>query len=651
MALSVFGQDENGNSSSVYQFQPTLEFSIDFLKQRADSLYDQELYSESVTLYEDIKQKVQEDGMEEELSEINYDLGYNHFFLNNYAKAIQAFSEHLILNPSIDTHKKINIFNKMAKSASLLGDMEQAYAYQLKNLELSESLEDSEKIAQANYEIGSVLFSLENYENALNSYQKAFEINKSLDDPHTLYSCLAAIGCVYNRIGDLDSAILYNNKSLQLAYELDYQTGKAYAYQNLATDFSSIEDYDNAILYCEKSLEIKYKTNDQWGICGTERTLGEIYIKKNELEEAERHLKIALGIAKQLDSKIRFAEIYKLSSELNEKKGNYKRSNDYLQKYIVVKEQIINEATLMKMESSKVHYEISKKDWEIGSLKKGKELQSIKMKAVLYILALMLIFSLITGYSYIRIKRSNKLLAAKNVIIEEQNIALERSNQELENFAYVASHDMREPIRTIRSFSGLLNNRYGGVIGEKGLEFIHFIDDASKRMDIMLTDLLEYSRANTRNKDKEPIDLSNALTLAMANLNKIIEEENVELNATDLPKVEANQIQMVRLFQNLIANAIKYNKNAKKIISVDFKKNDSAYIISVKDNGIGIDSEYWEQVFEIFRRLHTNVEYEGSGIGLATCKKIVERHKGKIWIDSKPDEGTTVLFTLPFSQN
>ena len=230
---------------------------------------------------------------------------------------------------------------------------------------------------------------------------------------------------------------------------------------------------------------------------------------------------------------------------------------------------------------------------------------------------------------------------------------LERSNQELQQFAYIASHDLQEPLRTISSFTQLLARRYKGQIDKDADEFINFIVDGTNRMQAMIKDLLKYSRVQTRGEEFKPTDVQNALDQALFNLKVTIDENNAEITHDNLPVVTADEKQLIQLFQNLIGNAIKFKKpdESPKIHILSRKDEENKeYIIGVSDNGIGMDQQYAGRIFELFQRLHTRDEYKGTGIGLAVAKKIVERHGGKIWVESEPDVGSTFYFTIPMKE-
>ena len=224
---------------------------------------------------------------------------------------------------------------------------------------------------------------------------------------------------------------------------------------------------------------------------------------------------------------------------------------------------------------------------------------------------------------------------------------LEHSNKELEQFAYVASHDLQEPLRMVSSYLTLLSRRYKGKLDSDADDFIHFAVDGATRMQRMINDLLTYSRVGSKGKPPEETDCEIILSEALSNLEVRIEESSATVTHDPLPKVMADDVQFVQLLQNLISNSIKYNDRDTPEVHLGAEEKDDEWVFSVKDNGIGIDPEYKDNVFEIFKRLQTKEEYEGSGIGLSVCKKIVERHGGRIWLESEPGEGTTFYFTVP----
>lgn len=224
---------------------------------------------------------------------------------------------------------------------------------------------------------------------------------------------------------------------------------------------------------------------------------------------------------------------------------------------------------------------------------------------------------------------------------------LASSNKELEHFAYIASHDLQEPLRMVASYVQLLARRYGDELDDSAHEFIDFAIDGASRMQKMINDLLIYSRVGTRGKPFTPIDCEGVLSQAMDNLKIAIKESKAKVTHDRLPEINADETQLVQLFQNLISNSLKFREKKKLRIHVSAEKNCEEWVFSIRDNGIGIDSQHAERIFQIFQRLHNKKEYPGTGIGLAVCKRIVERHKGRIWVDSQPGMGATFYFTIP----
>ena len=235
------------------------------------------------------------------------------------------------------------------------------------------------------------------------------------------------------------------------------------------------------------------------------------------------------------------------------------------------------------------------------------------------------------------------------VLIEKSDELL-RSNNDLQQFAYIVSHDLQEPLQVIKGFLKVLKKRYTNKLDEKGNEFIELTIDCTKSMQGLIQGLLEYSRVGHKGKEFRPTECAVVLEKALFNLKAAIEESGAVVTCDGLPTIMADAVQLGSLLQNLIGNAIKFHGAEPPRVHVSAKKRDSEWLFSVRDNGIGIEPKFSERIFAVFQRLHTSAEYPGTGIGLAVCKKIVERHGGRIWVESEPGKGTTFSFNIPDKQ-
>jgi len=235
----------------------------------------------------------------------------------------------------------------------------------------------------------------------------------------------------------------------------------------------------------------------------------------------------------------------------------------------------------------------------------------------------------------------------EKAIVEKMNIKLMSSNKEMEQFAFIASHDMQEPLRTISNYIGLLQNQYKGKLDKDADRYLTSISGATVRMQSLIRDLLEYSKIGNDEKNVV-IDCNLLLKDVLNDMDESIEESGAKIHSEQLPIINGYLSAIKSIFQNLISNAVKFRKkDVHPIINISAKIKDNEWFFTIKDNGIGIDKKYYDKIFVIFQRLHTKTEYAGTGIGLAHVKKIIELHGGKIWFESEPGKETTFYFTIP----
>lgn len=262
----------------------------------------------------------------------------------------------------------------------------------------------------------------------------------------------------------------------------------------------------------------------------------------------------------------------------------------------------------------------------------------------IYIRFLLLVCFIVFGFICARIISRQKKAEEELLKVTRE---LQSSNAELEQFARITSHDLQEPLVTISGFVKLLKRRYHGRLDAKADEFIDFAIEGTSRMEKLIRDLLEYSRVGSKKKPYREFALGSLLDQALQNLKSNIDASGAEVKAHDLPSLWVDDTLIIQLFQNLVCNALKFSGNKVPVIEIFSEKREKDWVISVRDNGIGIDPQYADQIFIIFNRLHQENKYRGTGLGLAICKKITERHGGDIWVDSVLGNGSTFSFSLP----
>ena len=266
----------------------------------------------------------------------------------------------------------------------------------------------------------------------------------------------------------------------------------------------------------------------------------------------------------------------------------------------------------------------------------------------LYTISILIILSILVWNSILSLNKTDRERKEANNELKKNLEELERSNKELQSFTHITSHDLQEPLRTIASYSQLIERRYKGQLDSDADEFLEYMVSDAKRMKSMIQGLLDYSHVEARGDKFNEVNTKKALDTALSNLQYSINQCHAEVTHDPLPIIFADECQIVSIFQNLIDNALKFQKRDETPkIHISAKKHDNEWIFSVKDNGIGIEDQYLNIIFEVFKRLHAVGEYEGAGIGLAIVKRIIDRHGGHIWVESSPGYGSTFYFTIP----
>ncbi|MFM9947098.1 MAG: tetratricopeptide repeat protein [Saprospiraceae bacterium] len=640
---SVFGQADSLKAAANRQ-----RFDANEAFNRANEYYKDEAYNKSLgILLEGIEYLNPPDTTYYRYIRL---IGRNYQKLAYYQRALENYLIYLKWAKSRNSLKDMaRISGSISATYQAMGDFKKAYDFGLDCLRWNEEMRDSSGMAEAYYELGTLFFYQKNPEEALGYYKQSMAISQSLNATKALYSCLGALGSAYEELGDLEAALSYNLQSLEIARKMGQKAPEAYALHNVGTVYIKMKLYDKALDYLNASLKLKVVLDDVWGLVASYKYLGLLYIQKKDYNQAIEHLNNGLELAKGSNSKNREAELLTILGEAYEKAGNPAEAIQSLRRSADLKDSILSEAIVRELGSKKESYELLKKEREIAVLTKEREISRLRTS----IIAIIAFFLLLAGWQlwrqYRLQRRSNAVLKEKNAYIDGQNQLLQLANGELQQFAHVASHDLREPLRTIGSFSTLLSRHYESKFDDEAKEYQGFIQSAVKRMQHLLDDLLDYARLDHKESDREITDLSRLVQEATLNLKSQIESTQTNIEVLSLPSLRVFPRPMVQLFQNLISNGIKYRGAAPPHIRISssFSPQNNQYTIAVSDNGIGMEPANLERIFNMFVRLHGQGKYEGTGIGLATCKKIVERHGGKIWAESTPGKGSTFYFSIP----
>jgi tetratricopeptide (TPR) repeat protein len=542
---------------------------------------------------------------------VEYVQAYADCFINN--------NYELSINRLIDTLSELSaeeldlygfkLYGTLGNSYQLKGDpfsSQESYLKGLRCLESKGSLTETEEIFLAGFYynlsilLGSSVLKIESEE----YLEKAISIYLKHDKRFQLSKCYAAYAQIFERKEQFEPALDFLFKALQIDEALNEPYSLALTRANVGIVLIKTGESEKAFNYLHDALEF-YEAHDMTRDIGLVKfELGQAMDHAGNLELGLEHIDEAERLMISIDNKKELSDIYKVKANVLKRLGSHAVANEYLEKYV---------------ESLKFFYDSEK----TNALTRAKKEFESELK-----------------------EKEAAILRDKNREIQDYVHKLEISNNELKQFAHVASHDLREPLRMIMSYLGLLQRGMNGSMTEQQLEFFGFVIDGAKRMDQLIQDLLRLAKVDA-NPVIENIKLNNVIEEIKLNLDALIKDKHAKIVVTTLPIIAADRAQMIQLFQNLIANGIKYNKNEIPEIRITALDRKTSIEILVADNGIGIPKHLREEAFQIFRRLHKNSVATGSGIGLAICKKIVESMNGKISIDDRPGGGTVFSMILP----
>ena len=540
-----------------------------------------------------------------------------HVKRQEYNKTLDYSTEALeISKKHQDAEKELTALNNLAIYYGFKLDYHSAIELLFDSIEKSEAIGFDRQTAQNLVNIGTIYAQLFNYKDAIIKYETVLQqYGNVLEDTNKaiLYNNIGTIHLIQKNNADAEA---YFQKSLELAEQINYQEMIALSLSHLSRVKFEEKDFEVSEVYANRADEL----NKGLGMVNSKAinlvNFGNISYHKGDSEKAITYLKECIEVAKALKDERSEIDAYQLLSNLHESNGNFQQAYKYQKLYAEQQSGFLLKQRNSQILDQEIRFATKEKQQQIDNLQKENELQALLLK--------------------------------QQEELKQKNSQLTQANNELRQFAYVTSHDLKEPLRMIKAYTQLIEKKLKDQADEDTKEFFGFVTDGATRMDQLLDDLLKYAIIGRDEQKLKPIALQNTIEICEGNLRLLIEDTQTTLEYNNLPTVNGIPALLSQLFQNLISNAIKFRKkNVRPHIVISGKETEDSYVVQIKDNGIGIDPDYKNQIFVIFRRLHARETYEGTGIGLAICHKIMQRLGGSIQVESELGKGATFILNFP----
>ena len=642
--------DIYNNIANIYSNQENYQTTLDY-------------YNQALKISEELNDSTN-------IASYHRSIGATYLVMENYKKSL----EHYLI--ALDVVKKLNKPGVVAKLYNTIGNIysditsyDAALKYYIDALEIYKKINDEAGLSAMYNNIGICYLSYYEVDKALLYFEKSLELDIKLNLQDGLSMVYNNIGTVYDQKGDKEKAIEYYNKSLEININLDNEEGISTAQNNLGLSYLDIGEYKKGYEYLTKSLEINKKLKDNYNIANNYNNLAKLYMRQKKYSEAKNNLFTSIDISKQVNAKDLLVEAYDFLHIIYSEQGNYQKALEYYKLYAATNDSIFSKESNNRITETKIKYETENLESENELLKKNNELQFSELKRQKIIKNYWVAFSVLIlalaliSFSRFRLKkRTNILLETKNNQLNDANNKLSSSEQNLkelnatkDKFFSIIAHDLKNPFQALLGFSETLYNRHSELNKVEIKEYSKIIYESSQNLFNLLGNLLQWSKSQLGNIKYSPekLFLSEILDETISLLLISAEKKNIKIFSTvpDDLIVFADKHIVSTVLRNLINNAIKFtHPNGEIKISCMLKNNEA--IITVSDNGKGIEPENISKLFKIDFSYSTKgtANEQGTGLGLILCKELIQQNNGEIWCESTLNQGSKFSFTIPVNE-
>lgn len=521
------------------------------------------------------------------------------------------------------------------------GNNELAIKFYLKAIETNEKLGLKEEMLKQLNNIGIIYRDENDYYNALKYLEKCLQLSKQISNTQMEFISYGNIGYIYMKQGRYEEALHRFDHVIDNADESNDIMSLCVVYYLKADVKFQLEELTSAEELARKALAFSTKTGFQMGVIYSQRVLSEIYCDSKNYSKARELAQIALKTTREHNMYVYYEDVLKALFKIEYESGNFKKAIEVQNTIAERKDSLARKKIKEKIANSEMQYQLLKEQQENEILRlenKQSNRQSIFSSIIAFLLLLLSIMAII-GYRFSR--RYNQQL---EISIAARTKDLKASNKELANFAFIASHDMKTPLLNIQNMISLIEKKYPGK-DDKEAYYFKLIKKNASQIYELVQDTLEFSSFSTKKPKPKLVDVEEIIKDIKYQYKQ--KDGKKIIVGSDLPKLRAHPGELKRILQNLIENGLKYNKSDFAKVKITYENQKKQHQFKITDNGIGIEDAYLEHIFGMYKRLHNHSEYEGTGLGLALCRKLIRNNGGKIWVESKSGAGSNFYFTWP----